>query len=68
MTLKRYAVAGTGTRHDAGRVDLDKLATKTDLTAMAAELCADMGAMETRLTWRLVGAMAAVGAILRFIG
>ena len=59
---------GTGTRHDAGRVDLEKLATKADMTAVAAELCADMGAMETRLTWRLVGAMAAVGAILRFIG
>ena len=67
MTRRRHAV-GTGTRHDAGRVDLEKLATKADLTAVAAELCADMGAMETRLTWRLVGAMAAVGAILRFIG
>ena len=28
---------GTGTRHDAGRVDLEKLATKADMTAVAAE-------------------------------
>ena len=34
---------------------------------MAAEIRTEMAAMETRLTWRLVGAMAAVGAILRFI-
>lgn len=54
--------------HEAGGVDLDKLATKADLTAVAAGLRTEMAAMETRLTWRLVGAMAAVGAILRFIG
>ncbi|MYH31736.1 MAG: hypothetical protein F4018_08340 [Acidobacteria bacterium] len=59
---------GTGTRHDARRVAIEKLATKADLTAVATGLCADMSVMETRLTWRLVGARAAVGAILRFIG
>ncbi|MYN64153.1 MAG: hypothetical protein F4X11_03870 [Acidobacteria bacterium] len=68
MTRRRHAVAGTGTRHDARRVDIEKLPTKADLTAVAAELCADMGVMETRLTWRPVSAMAAVGAILRVIG
>ena len=40
------------------------LATSGDLATLRAEIAA----METRLTWRLVGAMAAVGAILRFIG
>ena len=40
------------------------LATKVDLAALRA----DTSAMETRLTWRLVGAMAAIGAIFRFIG
>ncbi|MXY23047.1 MAG: hypothetical protein F4Y45_00805 [Acidobacteria bacterium] len=29
---------------------------------------ADLAALEARLTWRLVGAMAAIGAVLRFIG
>ena len=44
------------------------MATKTDLIALRADVAADMAALETRLTWRLVGAMAAIGAILRFIG
>lgn len=48
--------------HEA--TDADALATKADLAAVRA----DTSAMETRLTWRLVGAMAAIGAILRFIG
>ncbi len=39
-------------------------ATRADLQALRAE----MAAMESRLTWRLVGAMTAIGAILRFIG
>ena len=42
----------------------DDTATKADIAALRA----DMAALETRLTWRLVGAMAAIGAILRFIG
>ena len=50
--------------HDAGGVDTKTLATKADL----AELRAELAAVETRLTWRLVGAMAAIGAILRFLG
>ena len=44
------------------------MATKADLVALRADVAADMAALETRLTWRLVGAMAAIGAILRFIG
>lgn len=42
----------------------DDTATKADIAALRA----DMAALETRLTWRLVGAMAAIGAVLRFIG
>lgn len=45
--------------HDA--VDL---ATREDLATLHTEIAA----METRLTWRLVGAMVAIGAILRFVG
>ena len=45
--------------HDAGG-----MATKEDLAALRA----DVAALETRLTWRLVGAMVAIGAILRFVG
>ena len=44
--------------------DAGDVATSGDLATLRAEIAA----METRLTWRLVGAMAAVGAILRFIG
>ena len=43
-------------------------ATRADLTAFAAELCAGMAAMESRLTWRFAGAMVAVGAIRRLVG
>jgi len=50
--------------HDASGIDTKTLATKADL----AELRAALAAVETRLTWRLVGAMAAIGAILRFLG
>ena len=50
--------------HDASGIDTRTLATKADL----AELRAALAAVETRLTWRLVGAMAAIGAILRFLG
>ena len=50
--------------HDASGIDTKTLATKADL----AEPRAALAAVETRLTWRLVGAMAAIGAILRFLG
>jgi 2-phosphoglycerate kinase len=50
--------------HDASGIDTNSLATKADL----AELRTELAAVETRLTWRLVGAMAAIGAILRFLG
>ena len=46
----------------------DDTATKADIAALRADLAADMAALETRLTWRLVGAMAGIGAVLRFIG
>ncbi len=46
----------------------DDLVTRADLTAAVAGLDARMSAMETRLTWRIVGAVAAIGAILRFLG
>lgn len=68
MTRRRHAVTGTGGGHDSGRVDLEELATRADLTAFVAQLCAGMAAMESRLTWRFAGAMAAVGAIRRFVG
>lgn len=42
--------------------------TRADLRESVSVLRAEMAAMESRLTWRLVGAMTAVGAILRFIG
>lgn len=54
----------TAAEHDASGIDTKTLATKADL----AELRAELAAVETRLTRRLVGAMAAIGAILRFLG
>lgn len=55
MTRRRHAVGGTGGGHGSGRIDLEELATRADLAAFAAELCADMAAMESRLTWRITG-------------
>ncbi len=46
----------------------DDVVTRADLAAAVAGLDARMSAMETRLTWRIVGAVAAIGAILRFLG
>ena len=46
-----------GIRNAAEQPSRDRLATREDLAAL-----------EARLTWRLVGAMAAIGAILRWIG
>lgn len=43
-------------------------ATRADFQKSVSALRAEMAAMESRLTWRLVGAMTAIGAILRFIG
>lgn len=48
----------------AAHYGTDDTATKADIAALRV----DMAALETRLTWRLVGAMAAVGAVLLFIG
>ncbi len=46
----------------------DDRVTRADLTAAVAGLDARISAMETRLTWRIVGAVAAIGAVLRFLG
>lgn len=54
--------------HDANGLDIDTLATQTDLAGVEGRLNARIAELETRLTWRLVGAMAAIGAILRFLG
>ena len=42
--------------------------TRADLQESVSALRAEMAAMESRLTWRLVGAITAIGAMLRFIG
>ena len=68
MTRRRHAVTGTGGGHGSGRVDLEELATGVDMNAFAAEFCAGMAAMESRLTWCFAGAMAAVGAIRCSVG
>ena len=54
--------------HDASSIDTVTLATQTDLAGVEARLNARIAELETRLTWRLVGAMAAIGAVLRFLG
>ena len=41
---------------------------RADLQESVSVLRAEMAAMESRLTWRLVGAMTAISAIMRFIG
>lgn len=45
----------------------DGLVTRADLAAAVAGLDARMASMETRLTWRIGGAVAAIRAILRFL-
>ena len=57
----------------ATKVDLERFATKTDLERFATKtdlsnLQTQMAAMESRLAWRVVGAVAVIGAILRFVG
>ena len=70
--------------HLATRADLERFATKTDLERFAtkadlanlqaatkadlANLQTQMAAMESRLAWRVIGAVAVIGAILRFVG
>jgi 2C-methyl-D-erythritol 2,4-cyclodiphosphate synthase len=46
------------------RTDLERCATKTDIATIETQ----MAAMESRLAWRVVGAVAVIGAILRFVG
>jgi hypothetical protein len=48
----------------ATRADLERCATKTDIATIETQ----MAAMESRLAWRVVGAVAVIGAILRFVG
>ena len=57
------------------RADLERFATKADITSLQAATKADIAnlkteiaAMETRLAWRVVAAVAVIGAILRFVG
>ena len=38
--------------------------TPTEIAALDARIAA----METRLTWRIIGGVAAIGALLRFLG
>lgn len=59
--------------HLATKADLERFATKADLENFAtkadlANLQTQMAAMESRLAWRVVGAVAVIGAILRFVG
>ena len=37
---------------------------RTEIAALDARIAA----METRLTWRIIGGVAAIGALLRFLG
>ena len=59
----------------ATKADLENFATKADLSSLQvstkaeiANLQTQMAAMESRLAWRVVGAVAVIGAILRFVG
>ena len=47
--------------HDAVGVDVDALATKTDLAHFATK--EDLAALEARLAWRLIGAGIAIAGI-----
>ena len=44
----------------AAGVGRDSLATKADVAALRAEFKADMATLESRLTWRMVGIVAAL--------
>ena len=59
----RTEVANLDTRLSRQIADL-----RTEQKTTAAALEARMATMETRLTWRIVGGVAAVGALLRFVG
>ena len=58
----RTEVAGLDTRFSTQIADL-----RTEQRTANAGLEARISAMETRLTWRIVGGVAAVGAILRLL-
>ena len=57
-TEKAKAIIATA-RADAG-AGREELATKTDLAELGAEFKADIAALESRLTWRMVGIVAAL--------
>jgi len=59
--LERFATKGD---IEQVRADFERFATKTDI----ANLQTQMAAMESRLAWRVIGAVAVIGAILRFVG
>ena len=60
---ERQAEAAVSMVRDAAGADREQLATKADL----AEVRADLAALETRLTWRLVGIAAAIVAAVKLI-
>ena len=59
----RTEIANLDTRLSTQIADL-----RTEQKTAVAALEARMATMETRLTWRIVGGVAAVGALLRFVG
>ena len=69
----RTEIAGLDTRLSTQIANLDtRLSTqiadlRTEQRTAISALEARMAAMETRLTWRIVGGVAAVGAILRLL-
>ena len=62
MAEVRTEIANLDTRLSTQLADL-RTEQRTALSALEAR----MAAMETRLTWRIVGGVAAVGAILRLL-
>ena len=82
LAIARQLAAGGGARDQAGviaraihegveqgdHVTADQFkAGLTEVRAEIAALDARIAAMETRLTWRIIGSVAAVGALLRFL-
>ena len=59
----RTEIANLDTRLSTQIADL-----RSEQKTAGAALEARMATMETRLTWRIVGGVAAVGALLRFVG
>lgn len=45
----------------------ETFATKTDLAELNSELKSELAAMETRMTWRIIGAMGFLAALLTLL-